>query len=451
MPSVIFFTDISKPEIAFLNEVYGHLAQKGITLRAVVFKDYQGCIKKLKCDYIYLKTFNLFNLNLPHKKKRDINIYNDDFLKRLILLEKEINRNCKINVSDYEYRLDNLISFVENLTSSASAYFVMSRSYTAYEVVKSVLVNKKISFILFEKWTFAESYQFSTHGIQLPKLDSNLIVDNEHQYRLLLQKLFSDYKGRHKTDEKAESLPDKYVLLLLSDGCGGSYCLKNVEEYWTNGKGWGNDFEVTTKIEKCVQKVLPDSKLLVRQHPYTKYRLEKQHINPRITRLVNKVELDLLVSKADIIMTAPGSISYYALAKGKKPIILGNGELCGTEVVRCIGSEDELYDYISEISDNKDALYINREKVIEAAMPFFINQVWVNDETFTYRVLTKYIENKTMFQEDSIAWQTEKRRICKYQACINIKITIWNLARRIKTKLTKLFVGNATARQKGKY
>jgi hypothetical protein len=439
MPSVLFFTDISEPEITFLNKVHDYLEQKGITLRAVVFKDYQGCIKKLKCEHICLKGFNLFNLNLPHRKKRDTSIYDDNFLQKLILLEKEINRDRKINVSDYEYRLDNLISFVENLIRYASAYFVMSRSYTAYKVVKSVLINKKINFIPFEKWVFAGTYQFNTYGIEQPQLDSDLKIDNKEQYRLLLQDLFLNYKGRHKVDEKKTPLPDRYVLLLLGDGCSGSYCLKNVEEYWTNGKGWGNDFEVTSKVEKCIQKTLPGSRLLIRQHPYTRYKLEEQHINPQITILVNQVELDSLVSNADIVITAPGSILYYSLAKGKKAVVLGNGELCGTRAVRCVDSMDELCACVSEMHNNKEAMHISREEVIEAAMPYFKNQVWVNDERFTYRVLDKYINDRELTKDNVLVWQAEKIRILKYQAFIYIKSKLFAICSRIKIHLKKFF------------
>jgi hypothetical protein len=437
MPSVIFFTDISEPEIVFLNEVYDYLDQKGITLRAVVFKDYHKCAKKLKCDYIYLKTFNLLNLSLPHRKKRDINIYNGGFLQKLILLEKEINGDREINVGDYECRLDSLISFVENLTSSASAYFVASRSYTTYKVVKKVLANKNINFIPFEKWVFAGTYQFNTYGIHQPNLDSNLEVGDESRYRLLLQNLLLNFKGRHHVSEKSILLPNKYVLLLLGDGCGGSYCLKNVKEYWTRGWGWGNDFKVLSKIERCVQEKLPDSKLLVRQHPYTKYKLDKQHINSQITTLVNNVELDSLVNNADIIITAPGSILYYSLAKGKKPIILGNSELCGTEVVKCVDSVDELCAYISEISNNKEAMHISKEKVIEAVMPYFKNQIWVNGETFTYRVLDKYIDSRKITKDRVFIWHMEKIRILKYQAFIYIKSKLSAVCSKIKTRLKK--------------
>jgi len=437
MPFVIFFTDISKPEIVFLNEVYDYLDQKGITLRVVVFRDYHKCIKKLKCDYIYLKTFNLFNLNLPRRKKRDINVYNDDFLQKLILLEKEINKNCEIDVTNYEYKLNNLIGFVENLTKVASAYFVMSRSYTTYKVVKNVLANKNINFIPFEKWTFAGTYQFNTYGIEQPLLDSDLKVNREDQYRLLLEKLFLNYKGRHKVNEKKQLLPEKYVLLLMGDGYGGSYCLKNVEEYWTRGWGWGNDFEVLSKVEQCVQEKLPDSKLLVRQHPYTKYKLDKQHINSQVTTLVNDVELDSLVSNADIIITAPGSISYYSLAKGKKPIILGNGELCGTEVVRCVNSVDELRAYLSEVSNNREAMHVSREKVIEAVMPYFKNQIWLNCERLTYRVLDKYIDDRKLTKDNVSVWQAEKIRVLECQAFIYIKSKLFAICSKIKIQLKK--------------
>lgn len=439
MQSVIFFTDISEPEIAFLNEVYDYLDQKGITLRAVVFKDYHKCIKKLKCDYIYLKTFNLFKLNLPYRKKGDTNSYNGDFLQKLILLEKEINKNREIDVTAYEYKLNSLIRFVENLTKVASAYFVMYRPYTTYKVVKNVLVNKNINFIPFEKWVFAGTYQFNTYGILQPNLDGNLKVGDESRYGLLLQDLLLNFKGRHHVPEKRISLPNKYVLLFLGDGCDGSFSLKNTDEYWTIGKGWGDDFEVLSKVQQCVQEKLPDSKLLVRQHPYTKYKLDKQHINSQISTLVNNVELDLLISNADIVITVPGSILYYSLAKGKKVIILGNGELCGTEVVKCIDSVDELRAYISEVSNNKAAMRISREKVIKATMPYFKNQVWVNDERFTYRVLDKYINDRELTKDNVLVWQAEKIRILKYQAFIYIKSKLFAICSRIKIQLKKFF------------
>lgn len=439
MPSVIFFTDISRPEIVFLNEVYDHLAQKGITLRTVVFKDYHKCIKKLKCDYIYLKTFNLFNLNIPRRKKRDTSIYNDSFLQRLILLEKEIHSNREINVSDYERRLDSLIGFIENLIGSASAYFVMSRSYTAYEVVKSVFTNRKVKFIPFEKWTFAETYQFNTYGIDQTRLDSDLKVSGEDQYRLLLQKLFLNYKGRHKVNEEKQLLPEKYVLLLMGDGCSGSFCLKNTDKYWTIGKGWGNDFEVLSKIERCVQEKLPDSKLLVRQHPYTRYRLDKQHINSPNTILANQAELDSLVSNANIVITVPGSICYYSLAKGKRPILLGNGELCGTQVVKCLDSVDQLNDCLSEISNNKEALYISRKEVIEAIMPYLKNQIWVNGETLTYKVLDKYIDNKKITKDNVLIWYAEKKRILEHHVFTDIRDKLFTIRRRIEPRLKRLF------------
>jgi hypothetical protein len=431
MPSVIFFTDISESEIAFLNEVYDYLDQKGITLRAVVFKDYHKCAKKLKCDYIYLKTFNLLNLSLSHRKKRNVNTYNGGFLQKLILLEKEINGDREVNVSDYERRLDSLISFVENLTSSASVYFVMSRSYTTYKVVKNVLANKNINFIPFEKWVFAGTYQFNSHGIHQPNLDSNLKNGDEKPYRLLLENLLLNFKGRYHISEKQISLPNKYVLLLLGDGCDGSFCLKNTEEYWTIGKGWGDDFEVLSKVQQCIQETLPDSKLLVRQHPYTKYKLEKQHINSPNTILADHAELDSLISNADIVLTVPSSIFYYSLAKGKKVIILGNVELCGTEAVKCVDSVDELCAYISEVSKNKEAMHISKEKVIEAVMPYFRNQIWVNSETFTYRVLDKYIDNKKITKERALIWHVEKIRILKHQAFIYIKSKLFAICRKI--------------------
>ncbi len=439
--SVIFFTDISEPEVVFLNEVYDYLDPKGITLRAVVFKDYHKCIKKLKCDYIYLKTFNLFNLNLPPRKKGDINGYNGDFLQKLILLEKEINKNCEIDVADYKCRLNSLIRFVENLAKVASAYFVMYRPYTAYQVVKNVLVNKNINFIPFEKWVFAGTYQFNARGILQPNLDGNLEVGNESRYRLLLQDLLLNFKGRYYVPEKRIPLPNKYVLLLLGDGCGGAFSLKNTEEYWTVGKGWGDEFEVLSKVQQCIQEKLPGSKLLVRQHPYTKYKFDKQHINSQITTLVNNVELDSLVSNADIVITVPGSILYYSLAKEKKVIILGNSELCGTEAVKCVDSVDELRAYISEVSNNKTVMHISREKVIEAALPCFKNQIWVNDERFTYRVLDKHINNRELTKDNVLVWQMEKIRILKHQAFIYIRSKLFAICNRIKIQLKK-FVGS---------
>jgi hypothetical protein len=434
MPSVIFFTDISEPEIVFLNEVYDHLARKGITLRMVVFKDYHKCIKKLKCDCIYLKTFNLFNLSLPKRKKRDINSYNGDFLQKLVLLEKEINKNCEIDVTDYERRLNNLIGFVENMAKVTSACFVMSRSYTVYKVIKKVLANKNINFVPFEKWTFAGTYQFNTYGLEQPRLDRDLKVNGEDQYHSLLQKLFLNYKGRHKVNEEKQTLPEKYILLLLSDGCGGSYCLKNVEEYWTHGRGWGNDFEALRKVEHCVREKLPDCKLLVRQHPHTRYKFDKQHLDPKITTLANNFELDSLVDNADIIITAPGSISYYSLTKGKKPIILGNGELCGSKAVKCVDSVDELCAYISEIPDNKEAMHVDRETVIEAAMPYFKNQIWLNGERLTYRVLDKYIDSKKITEDRILIWYVEKIRILKYQAFIYIKSKLSAIRGKLKIR-----------------
>jgi hypothetical protein len=441
MPSIILFTDISEPEIVFLNRVYDYLEQKGVTLRAVVFKDFHGCVKKLKCEYIYLKTSSLFNLALPARKKRDFNAYDDDFLQKLILLEKEISKNREIDVTAYEYNLNSLVRFVENLTKVASTCFVMSRSYTAYKVVKSVLANKKIDFIPFEKWVFAGSYQFNRHGIHQPRLDGNLKVDDERQYSLLLQKLLSNFKGRHHVSEKKTLLPNNYVLLLLGDGCSGSYCLKDVEEYWTVGKGWGNDFEVTSKVEKCIQRTLPDSKLLVRQHPYTKYKFDKRHIDSQLTMLANNVELDSLVSNAYITIAAPGSTSYYSLAKGKRPIILGNGELCSTQAVKCVDSVDELGDYISAISKNKQALVISREDVIKAVMPYFKNQIWVNDETFTYRVLDKYIDSEESAEDKTLIWRRERTRVLKYQIFVYIKNKFSAIYRKVKKLLKILLMG----------
>ena len=439
MPSVIFFTDISEPEIAFLNEIHDHLARKGITLRTVVFKDYHKCIKKLKCDYIYLETFNLFNLSLPRRRKRSINSYNSGFLQKLVLLEKEINKNCEIDVADYERRLNNLVGFVENMAKVASAYFVMSRSYTAYKVIKKVLASRNIAFVPFEKWTFAGTYQFNTYGIEQPRLDSDLKVNGEDRYRSLLQKLFLNYKGRHKVNEEKRTLPEKYVLLLLSDGYGGSYCLKNVEEYWTHGKGWGNDFEALHKVEHCVREKLPDCKLLVRQHPYTKYRFDKQHLDPQITTLANNFEMDSLVNNADIIITAPGSISYYAMAKGKKPIIIGNGELCGSKAVKCADSVDELCAYISGIPDNKETMHVDRETVIEATMPYFKNQIWLNGERLTYRVLDKYIDGKKLTKDNVLIWQAEKIRIFGHNALVYIKSELFAIFNKIKVPFKKFY------------
>jgi hypothetical protein len=440
MPSVIFFTDISEPEIVFLNEVYDYLDQKGITLRAVVFKDYHRCIKKLKCEYIYLKTYSLSNVNIPSTKRRNTEIYDNDFFRRLILLEKEISKNREINVTAYEYKLNGLIRFVENLTKVASAYFVMSRSYTTYKVVKNVLANKNINFIPFEKWVFAGTYQFNTYGVHQPNLDSDLKVGDESRYRLLLENLLLNFKGRHYVPEKQIQLPNKYVLLLLGDGCGGSFSLKNTEEYWTVGKGWGDDFEVLSKVQQCIRETLPDSKLLVRQHPYTRYKLEKQHINSPNTILADQAELDSLVSNADIVITVPGSIFYHSLAKGKKVIILGNGELCGTEAVKCVDSVDELCAYISEISDNKEAMRISREKVVEAAMPYFKNQVWVNGERFTYRVIDKYINDRELTRDDVLIWRAEKIRVLKHQAFVYINSRLFAMGSKIKIQLKK-FLG----------
>jgi hypothetical protein len=445
MPSVLFFTDISEPEIVFLNEVYDHLDSKGVTLRVVVFKDYHKCIKKLKCDYIYLKTFNLFNLHLPRRKKRDTNIYNDNFLQKLILLEKEINGDREIKMSDYERRLDSLISFVENLTSSASAYFVMSRSYTTYKVVKNVLANKNINFIPFEKWVFAGTYQFNIYGIHQPQFDNSPENGDEKSYRMLLENLLLNYRGRHNVPEKPISLPNKYVLLLLGDGCGGSFSLKNTEEYWTIGKGWGDDFEVLSKVQQCIQKTLPDSKLLVRQHPYTRYKVEKQHINSPNIILADQAEIDSLVSNADVVITVPGSIFYYSLAKGKKVIILGNGELCGTEAVKCVDSVDELCAYISGISNNKEALRISREAVVEAALPYFKNQIWVNSEAFTYRVIDKYIDNRKITEERTLIWYVEKVRILKHQAFIYVKSKLFTICSKIKMQLKKFLLAKNRA------
>ncbi|MFA5238578.1 MAG: hypothetical protein WC476_02560 [Phycisphaerae bacterium] len=439
MPSVIFFTDISEPEIVFLNEVYDHLAQKGITLRVVVFKDYHRCIKKLKCDYIYLKTFNLFTLSLPDRKKRDINSYNGDFLQKLVLLEKEINEKYEIDITDYECRFNNLIGFVENMAKAASAYFVASRPYTVYKVIKKVLADKNINFIPFEKWVFAGAYQFNIYGIHKPKFDNDLENGDEKSYRMLLENLLLNYKGRHNVPEKQISLPSKYVLLLLGDGCGGGFSLKNTEEYWTIGKGWGNDFEVLSKVQECVREILPDIKLLVRQHPYTKYKFEKQHVNSPNTILADHAELDSLVSNADIVITVPGSIYYYSLAKGKKVVILGNGELCGSEAVKCVDSVDELRGYISQVSENKEVLNINKEKVIEAIMPYFKNQVWVNSETFTYRVLDKYIEGKTRTKESIFIWHLEKLRILKHQVFVYIKSKLFAVCSKIKIQFKKFF------------
>jgi hypothetical protein len=154
------------------------------------------------------------------------------------------------------------------------------------------------------------------------------------------------------------------------------------------------------------------------------------------------VELDSLVSNADIVITVPGSIFYYSLAKGKKVIILGNGELCGTEAVKCVDSVDELRAYISEASNNKKAMHISREKVIEAVMPHFKNQVWLNDERLTYRVLDKYIDDRELTEDNVLIWQVEKIRILKHQAFVYIKSRLFAICSKIKNVAKKVFWGS---------
>lgn len=439
MPSVIFFTDISEPEVVLLNEIYDYLAPKGITLRVVVFKDYHRCIKELKCEYIYLGTYSLSDMDIPTANKRNTEIYDNDFFQKMIILAKEIGKNREVDTAAYECKLNGLIGLVERLTKVASAYFVMFRSYTAYTVVKKVLANKKINFIPFEKWVFPGTYQFNTYGINQPSLDGDLKVGDERPYRLLLQNLLSNYKGRHPMSEKQMQLPSKYVLLLLGEG-GSSFCLKNADEYWTMGKGWGDDFEVLSKVQQCVQEILPDSKLLVRQHPYTKYKLEKQHINSPNTILADHTELDSLISNADIVLTVPGSIFYYSLAKGKKVIVLGNSELCGTEAVKCVDSVDELRKCIIEASSKKESMRINRDKVVDAVMPYFENQVWLNGERFTYGVLGKYIDGRELTTDNALVWQAEKIRIFKHRAFIYIKNELFAIFSKIKDVTKKVFL-----------
>jgi hypothetical protein len=439
MLSVIFFTDVSEPEIVLLNEIYDYLAPKGITLRVVVFKDYHRCVQKLKCEYIYLGAYSLPYVDIPTAKKRNTEIYNNDFFQKMILLEKEIGKNSEIDVAAYEFKINGLIRFVERLAKVASVYFVMFRSYTAYVVVKEVLANKKINFIPFEKWVFPGTYQFNTYGINQPDLDSDLEVGDEGPYKLLLQNLLSNYKGRHPVPEKQMQLPSKYVLLLLGEG-GSSFCLKNADEYWTMGKGWGNDFEVLSKVQQCIQEILPDSKLLVRQHPYTKYKFEQQHISSPNTILADHAELDSLISNADIVLTVPGSIFYYSLAKGKKVIVLGNSELCGTEAVKCADSVDELHTCITEASNSKEAMRINRDKVVEAVMPYFKNQVWLNGERLTYGVLGKYIDDRELTTDNALVWQAEKIRFFKHRAFIYIKSELFAIFSKIKNATKKVFL-----------
>ena len=431
MQSVVFFTDISRPEVVFLNKVHHRLNQRGLILRAIVFRDYDNSRKKLQCDYIYLKTFNLFQTDFSWGIRGDSSIYDNDLLEKLIPLEKEISPHLEIDIHSYKHKLNNLAGFVKSVTTGAIACFVMSRPYTSYKVVRSVLTKTKAGFVFFEKWVFAGSYQFNRHGIEQPRLDSNLRVDNEQRYRLLLDKLLSNYKGRHPVSEDKAPLPGKFVLLLLGDGHGGSFSLKNTDEYWTVGKGWGNDFEVLSKVESCVAEKLPDHKLLVRQHPYTKYRIDKEDIHSSNTILVNRAELDSLISDADVIITVTGSIMYYALAKGKKAIVLGNMELCGTEAVICLASESELKSCLAEVSQNKDVLYITRKKVIESTLDFFKNQVWVNDEAFTYRVLDKYMDVRKPRENNAATWRMAKRRILKHNAYTYIKDSLRTVLRKV--------------------
>lgn len=251
----------------------------------------------------------------------------------------------------------------------------------------------------------------------------------------MLENLFLNFKGRHRVSEKRIPLPDKYVLLLLGEGWSGSFCLKNTKEYWTRGKGWGNDFEVIGKVEQCVQEKLPDSKLLVRQHPYTKYKFDKQHINPKLSMLVNDVELDSLINNAYIIITTAGSILYYSLAKGKRPIVLGDGELCNTRTVKCVDSVEQLKTCFFEISSNKEILQIGREEVVEAVMPYFKNQIWVNGEQFTHRVLDKYINDRKLMQDNPLIWKADKKRILKYLIFISVKNKLSAVCSRIKRQL----------------
>jgi hypothetical protein len=445
MPSIVVFADISDCEVVFLNKLHEYLELKGFTLRVVVFKDYQNCIKKLKCDYIYLRSFNLLNVNLPPSKTNS-NICGDNFFEKLVLREKEIKNLQQLNIDVYRRNFNGLVKLVDNLTNTTSLDIVMSRPYTTYEVVKKVLSNKGKDFVHFEKWVFANTYQFNLNGIDQPCLDIDAGVSDQTQHRLLLNDLFLSYKGRHTVNEEKAESPGKYVLLLLGDGSGAGFCLKNAEEYWSIGKGWGNDFDVLRKVEKCLQDTLPDRKLLVRQHPYTKYKFNEQQVNKQNTILANKMVLDSLIGNAEIVITVTTSIQYYALWKGKKVIVLGSCELCGSDVVKCVDSVDELSLVLTEAANNKRLLCVNKEEVINATMPFFVNQVWVNDKIFTYGVLDKYIDDRELTEDNVLVWQAEKKRILKHQAFIYIKSKLFAICNKIKIQLKKFF-GELKVRQ----
>jgi hypothetical protein len=83
------------------------------------------------------------------------------------------------------------------------------------------------------------------------------------------------------------------------------------------------------------------------------------------------------------------------------------------------------------VSNNKEAMHISREKVIEATMPYFKNQVWLNDERFTYQVLDKYINDRELTKDNVLVWQAEKIRILKHRAFIYIKSRLFAICRKI--------------------
>ena len=329
---------------------------------------------------------SISHMDLPHRGKLSPQMQIMD-VDKLIDFEKEKYGYKSLDANIYKAKLNNYLWVVDNLLKLSSNIFLFHHASPAIAVIKKMAIQLNKNIIRFERWFAPGSYVFNSAGLWINQMD-NTSTQYAKENTALLKDLLKARTLKYNSANSTDGLPDKYILFLGGQSSGIGYGLKSAEEYSSIGHNWGRDIDVIPLIEKIIESRYPDYKLLIRQHPYDNPRVKEIQAKKGTRILASDKSMEDLIVNAKVVLTRQTGMVYHSIALNRKPIILGEHELSGTDLVAIVYNETDLADAINDaMMAESIAKFLPKDSIL----PYFNRHVWVNDAPFTYKKIEQMI------------------------------------------------------------